>query len=71
MIDAIATYIGYALMLSASIALVGFSFALACDYTWRRISRDVPSLVYVQQAVAHYKKIRPPWKWVRDHESDF
>ncbi len=66
--DQIAMVVGYVVLLVGGLAFAGALVGFAMDYLWRKLLRDVPSVYYVQNAVAEYKKKYPPGRWARDNE---
>lgn len=64
--DSIATLIGYTMMGLGALCFVAAIFGLACTYAWRKMLSDVPSFLYIQNAVASYRKQYPPGRWARE-----
>lgn len=61
-----AMWLGYAVMAVAALASVGFAAGLACNYVYRKILQDLPSVLYVSDAVQAYRKQVPPAKWNKE-----
>lgn len=74
--DNVAMWVGYAVMAAGAIAGVAFVVGALCTYAWRKLLEDAPSMVYLQRAVAEYRKTNPPSRWsqwaredVAEHQS--
>lgn len=65
-IDAVAMWVGYAVMVAGAASAVALLLGLACTYCYRKMLRDVPSWLYIQNAVAIYRKQYPPSRWARE-----
>lgn len=66
MMDTFAMWIGYAVCIFGWISAVAFIAGLACTYAYRKLLRDVPNWLYVQNAVAFYREKYPPRRWARE-----
>lgn len=65
-LNATAMVVGYVVMGLGAVCSVSLVVGLACTYAWRKLLRDAPSWYYVQNAVAHYRTVYPPSRWVRE-----
>ncbi len=63
--DTVAMWVGYAVMAAGAMAGAGFAVGALCNYAWRKMLKDAPSMHYFSQAVAAYRKTNPPNAWVR------
>ncbi|MDT7834964.1 hypothetical protein [Aquabacterium sp. OR-4] len=66
LIDTIAMWVGYAVMAAGAASSVALLLGVACTYSYRTLLRDVPSWLYIQNAVALYRKQYPPSRWARE-----
>lgn len=64
--DNVAMWVGYFVMVMGAMVAVAFLAGAACTYSWRKMLRDVPSWLYVQNAVSEYRKKYPPGRWSRE-----
>ena len=64
--NVIAMWVGLVVMAAGALAAVAFVLGLVATYAWRKLLRDVPSFLYVQHAVAVYRKTYPPSRWARE-----
>lgn len=64
--DKLAMWIGYAVIGLGALAAVAAIAGSACTYAWRKMLHDVPSWLYVQNAVAFYREKYPPGRWARE-----
>ena len=59
-------WVGYVVMTAGAASSVALLAGLACSYCWRRMLREVPSMIYIQNAVAIYRKQYPPGRWAKE-----
>lgn len=65
-LDQFAMWLGYALMGAGVAIVVAFVFGYVAVYFWQKMMREVPSWLYVQNAVAMYREKYPPSRWARE-----
>jgi len=65
-LDTIAMWVGYAVMTAGAASAVALVLGAACTYSYRKMLRDVPSWIYIQNAVAIYRKQYPPGRWAKE-----
>ncbi len=64
--NAFAMVVGYGFIVGLALLGVFGLLHLACNLLWQQMLRDIPSMLYFREAVAHYKKVKPPGEWLEE-----
>jgi hypothetical protein len=67
--DALALWIGYAILTSGGVVLAGVIVSSSLDYLWTKL-KEVKTFVWLREAIQHYEKIKPSEDSLRKKRED-